>query len=565
MTKALYRAFRPQTFDDVIDQDPITRVLKNQVKSQETSHAYLFSGGRGTGKTSCAKILARAVNCLHPVDGNPCNECDNCKMILEETSMDVVEMDAASNRRIDDIRELRDKVKYPPSTLKYKVYIVDEAHMITNEGFNALLKIMEEPPSYLIFILATTEIEKIPATILSRTQRFDFMKISQEAIEGHLAKIASEIDLIIDPEALHTMALVADGAMRDALSLLDQLRATGEKHIDQKLLDSFLGTAGQFLEEMTDYLFQNNLSQALLLSQDLLDEGQDPKRVVKEWIAYFRSLLFLKGTEGQTNMDHLEKEIFQKRWQQASQVSMERIVTSLDLMLEYDLKMKTSNLSASLFQILISKLASFTPKEDLLLRISALEEKVEALLNGQVVTTKPIERQEVHNIHPEKKEEKDQEITTKKEEIKNQEQEVKNREEDTKEKKDVKLTKEGEKNQDPISQYFSENKASICQKVQENGLVPAPIMNMCLCMRKRGNQYVLLFSEKSMAAHAYVGGKLKELEKLFSEMMGKELQLSLGVFEQEDFDQVLKEEKDRDEKIIRDLEETFPKDILKII
>ncbi|NMB09521.1 MAG: DNA polymerase III subunit gamma/tau [Tissierellia bacterium] len=177
MKKAIYREYRPKTFKEVLGQKHITQILENQVKNDNIGHAYIFSGTRGTGKTSCAKILARAVNCLNPVDGSPCNECENCKSILNEETLDIVEMDAASNRRIDDIRELRDKVVYPPANLKYKVYIIDEAHMITNEGFNALLKIMEEPPKHLIFILATTEIEKIPQTILSRCQRYEFKRI----------------------------------------------------------------------------------------------------------------------------------------------------------------------------------------------------------------------------------------------------------------------------------------------------------------------------------------------------------------------------------------------------
>ena len=190
MQKALYRAYRPQTFDEVVGQDAIVTALKNQIMTGQIGHAYLFAGTRGTGKTSCAKIFARAVNCLDSHDGNPCNACAHCRAILDETTMDVVEMDAASNRGIDDIRELRETVIYPPAQVRYKVYIIDEAHMITKEAFNALLKIMEEPPSHLIFILATTEPERIPATILSRVQRYEFKRIEPEVIAKRLAMVA---------------------------------------------------------------------------------------------------------------------------------------------------------------------------------------------------------------------------------------------------------------------------------------------------------------------------------------------------------------------------------------
>ncbi len=231
MRKAIYREYRPKTFDEVLGQEQVTEVLKNQVKNNLISHAYIFSGTRGTGKTSCAKILARAVNCLNPKDGSPCNECENCKMILSEESFDIVEMDAASNRRIEDIRNLRDKVIFPPANLKYKVYIIDEAHMITNEGFNALLKIMEEPPKHLVFILATTEIEKIPQTILSRCQRFEFNRMESKYIIENIKKITSDLGVKIDEQSLVELANEADGAMRDALSNLDQVLSLGKKEI----------------------------------------------------------------------------------------------------------------------------------------------------------------------------------------------------------------------------------------------------------------------------------------------------------------------------------------------
>ncbi|MDY3987199.1 MAG: DNA polymerase III subunit gamma/tau, partial [Peptoniphilaceae bacterium] len=295
MKKALYRAYRPQTFDAVLGQDHITRVLKNQVQSRTPAHAYLFAGTRGTGKTSCAKILARAVNCLHPVNGNPCNECENCRAILEETTMDVVEMDAASNRRIDDIRELRDNVIYPPTLLKYKVYIIDEAHMITNEGFNALLKIMEEPPEHLIFILATTEMERIPVTILSRTQRYEFKRLELADIEKEVQYVAGEVGLDIYPDALHSIAIAADGAMRDALSLLDQVLASGKTTITQEIVDAVLGTVGyRSLTTLTQAVLADDLPAAFQQVEALLQNGKDAHILLKEWLEYWRLLLLIK-------------------------------------------------------------------------------------------------------------------------------------------------------------------------------------------------------------------------------------------------------------------------------
>ena len=223
MHQALYRLYRPKTFDEILGQDAVVSVLKEQVRTGAIGHAYLFSGMRGTGKTSCAKVFARALNCLDPQGGNPCNHCENCEKVLEEATIDIIEMDAASNRRIDDIRDLRERVIYLPQDLNYKVYIIDEAHMITNEGFNALLKTLEEPPSHLVFILATTEPEKIPKTILSRVQRFHFARLSDEVIASHVADVLRREEKTFDDDVPEKIALRSGGAMRDALTSLDQL------------------------------------------------------------------------------------------------------------------------------------------------------------------------------------------------------------------------------------------------------------------------------------------------------------------------------------------------------
>ena len=393
MKKAIYRAFRPKTFDQVLGQDHITRVLKNQIRSGQPGHAYLFAGTRGTGKTSCAKIFARAVGCLHPVDGNPCNECENCKAILEETTLDVVEMDAASNRRIDDIRELKEHVVYPPSQLEYKVYIIDEAHMITREAFNALLKIMEEPPDHLIFILATTDPDQVPDTILSRLQRYEFKRLDIPSIEKNIRHIAGELDLTVEDSALHAMAIAADGAMRDALSLMDQVLAGGGETIDEETVQAILGTVGyQSMSEMVAAIFQNRLSQTLSLSQDLLDQGKDPHTFIKELVEYFRLLLLVKGMDQKDKLPLDPAQVLELQ-DLVEEVEMDRIIDSLSLLLETEEVLRRSDFSEAVFQAGLVRLVNYVDRKSLASRLAALEEKAETIQRWE--TPRALVREEV--------------------------------------------------------------------------------------------------------------------------------------------------------------------------
>ena len=293
--RALYRVFRPQTFSEVRGQNHISTTLKNAIVTERLAHAYLFCGPRGTGKTSSAKILAKAVNCLDLQNGEPCNQCANCKAINEENFLDVLEIDAASNRGIDEIRDLRDKVRFAPSQGKRKVYIIDEVHMLTNEAFNALLKTLEEPPAHVLFILATTEPQKIPLTILSRCQRFDFRKINTAEIADHLAEIVKEEGVSISDDALNAIARKAAGGMRDAISVLDQCIAFAGSRIELHHVELVLGTVSEeATASLIDAVLQQDYSRLFLLLHDFMQQGKDIKQILRDCIQYARQLLLLK-------------------------------------------------------------------------------------------------------------------------------------------------------------------------------------------------------------------------------------------------------------------------------
>ncbi|MDG4658599.1 DNA polymerase III subunit gamma/tau [Ectobacillus antri] len=297
--QALYRTWRPQMFEDVVGQKHVTKTLQNALLQQKVSHAYLFSGPRGTGKTTIAKVFAKAVNCEQAPTAEPCNNCPSCLGITDGTIGDVLEIDAASNNGVDEIRDIRDKVKYAPSSVRYKVYIIDEVHMLSIGAFNALLKTLEEPPKHVIFILATTEPHKIPPTIISRCQRFEFRKISVQDIVERLTTVVHNEHITITDEALHIVARTAEGGMRDALSLLDQAISYSENEVTAEEVLTVTGSVSQqYLNQLVECIYDNNVAEALRIVNRMMNQGKDPLRFMEDFIYYFRDMLLYQTSSG---------------------------------------------------------------------------------------------------------------------------------------------------------------------------------------------------------------------------------------------------------------------------
>ena len=338
MYRALYRKWRPQRFEDVVGQRAIVTALKNQITANRVGHAYLFTGVRGTGKTTCAKIFAKAVNCLHPVNGDPCGECEICKGIDNGSILDVVEMDAASNNGVDDIRDLRDETAYTPSACKYEVYIIDEVHMLSTAAFNALLKTLEEPPAHVIFILATTEIQKVPATILSRCQRYDFTRIGPEDIARRVEYIAGEEKLELSPDGAELIARLADGALRDALSILDTCAGVTAK-IDADVVRRMAGvTDRSYLFRISDALEAQDGATALAQLAQLRQQSVDVKRLTEELIAHYRALMLAALPGGQSLLSGVspeEEALYLEKGPQLGQREAIRAIRALGSALEH--------------------------------------------------------------------------------------------------------------------------------------------------------------------------------------------------------------------------------------
>lgn len=332
MYRVLYRKWRPAVFTDVSGQEHITSTLQNEVSSGRLNHAYLFTGSRGTGKTTCAKILAKAVNCLNPQNGNPCGECEICKGIDDGSILDIVEMDAASNRKIDDIRQIIDEVQFKPAKCKYRVYIVDEVHMLTTEAFNALLKTLEEPPEHVIFILATTEVHKLPQTIRSRCQRFDFHRIPPKAIADRVEYVVSQENAEITESAALMLASVADGALRDALSLLDSCLAVSS-HIDEEVVRNAAGLVSKtYLFELAAAIINKNPTKSLEIIDRLYSESKDMARLCDELVEHFRALMLIKTIKNPRDILIMSDDEFEQAVTQSDYLSLADIVFYMDVL-----------------------------------------------------------------------------------------------------------------------------------------------------------------------------------------------------------------------------------------
>lgn len=384
MYQVLYRKYRPKVFADVYGQEHVTSTLKNEIKENRIAHAYLFTGSRGTGKTTCAKILAKAVNCENSIDGEPCNECEVCKGLDSGTIYDVVEIDAASNNGVDNIRDLREEANYTPSRGKYRVYIIDEVHMLSTGAFNALLKTLEEPPAHVIFILATTEVHKLPATILSRCQRFDFKRIQPETMSVRLKQVTQLEGMELDDDAAILIARIADGALRDGLSILDQCAGRSKK-IDSALVSEVAGLAGrEALYKLTDCICTQNSSSAMTVISELYQNSYDMERLCVEMINHLRNFLIVKTVKDSRGLIICTDDEYNSIILSAENFTLENVIFALDLFQDALTKIKTGANARVELEMAFVKLCE--PKLDvnidsLVDRISKLERAVNRGVN----------------------------------------------------------------------------------------------------------------------------------------------------------------------------------------
>ncbi|MFR3072025.1 MAG: DNA polymerase III subunit gamma/tau [Paeniclostridium sp.] len=536
MHKALYRAYRPQTFKDVVGQEHIIKTLKNQIQNNNVGHAYLFCGTRGTGKTSTAKIFARAVNCEDSVNEEPCNECEVCKDILNDNNMDVIEIDAASNNSVDDIREIRENVKYTPAKCKYKVYIIDEVHMLSQGAFNALLKTLEEPPSYVIFILATTEPHKIPATILSRCQRFDFKRVTVKDMSSRMKEICEDVNVEVDDRALNLIARNSQGALRDALSILDQCMSFSENKIEYKDVVDLLGTVNvEQLFEMADYVIKEDTKKCLEILNEFVIWGKDIKNLIDDLIDHFRNLMVCKVSNDLDEIISLPEEIIDQLKSQAETIETNEIIRILNILSVTQDDIKASSNPRVLAEVSIMKLSQpmfDDSKEALLKRISNLEEVIRS---GNITVNNNQDTKEQVVTQEEEKYEEKEEIYY--EEVKSE---------------DVKLVEKSWEN--------------ILTNIKKDRNMPVyAILREAKDFNVNSNTLYIIFDDK----FAFAKNKLSDVKTLsyIEGVVRDTINRSFGIkiilkSESKNIKlEIEKEEKDKGEQI---LEEVFPKEILDI-
>ncbi len=398
MYRAFYRKYRPSTFTDVVGQGHITKTLENAVKTGKTSHAYLFTGSRGTGKTSCAKILAKAVNCINSQDGNPCNECEICRGIDNGSILDIIEIDAASNNGVDNIRDLREEANFTPANAKYRVYIIDEVHMLSIGAFNALLKTLEEPPAHVIFILATTEVHKLPSTILSRCQRFDFKRIPPEDIAGRLLEVAAKENLQLAQDGAMLIARIADGAMRDALSLLDRC-SSYEGIIDSAAVASSAGLAGrEYIFELCDCIIEKDAAKALEVVNKLYNDSCDMERLITELTSHFRNLMVSKAVKNFETMIICSQGEIDIIRQQSEKTTLATIMSCIDVLTASAATMKQGANRRTSAELCIIRLCTPSLDSDMNAILRRLNELETAVASGKIAVkpqTPPPAKEEV--------------------------------------------------------------------------------------------------------------------------------------------------------------------------
>lgn len=384
MYRAFYRKYRPAAFTDVVGQGHITKTLENAVKTGKTSHAYLFTGSRGTGKTSCAKILAKAVNCLNSQNGNPCNECEICRGIDNGSILDIIEIDAASNNGVDNIRDLREEANFTPANAKYRVYIIDEVHMLSIGAFNALLKTLEEPPAHVIFILATTEVHKLPSTILSRCQRFDFKRIPPEEIAGRLLEVAAKENLQLADDGAMLIARIADGAMRDALSLLDRC-SSYEGVINSAAVAASAGLAGrEYIFEICDCIIEKDAAKALEIVNRLYNDSCDMERLITELTSHFRNLMVSKAVKNFENMIICSQGEIDIIRQQSEKTTLATIMSCIDVLTASAATMKQGANRRTSAELCIIRLCTPSLDSDMNAILRRLNELESAVASGKI-------------------------------------------------------------------------------------------------------------------------------------------------------------------------------------
>jgi len=520
---ALYRQWRPQTFNEVVGQDHIVRILKNQIDSNRVSHAYLFCGSRGTGKTSTAKIFARAINCQKPVEGSPCGQCDVCKNLSLENNMDILEIDAASNNKVEEMRELLDKVKYPPAVGRYKVYIIDEAHMLSIGAFNALLKTLEEPPEHVVFILATTEPHKVPATIMSRCQRYDFKRISLKVMVDRLRRIGQEMNAKIEPEALETIARWAEGGMRDAISLLDQCMGFSNGVITNEVVLAILGTADQeFIFSFMENIMKGQISSLLKQVDVLVEDGRDIPVFVRDLIYHLRNLLLTKVCDEPEELLDVSESTLERYQEQAQYANESRLIRAIEILSTLEAELKWNSQPRIMLEMALVKMTRPEQEdsfEALVDRISVLEDK---LSKGVVVS--PLSDQPSLIQNSQENKEKEDKSERNLDNNDNEDKEIKGFKQKTGEEKADKLQKKAIAEEKELQQVWSD----ILKTIKKERVAIYSLLRNAM-LREAGNGLVFLVfpsQEGFYAAAIEREDNRKYIQDLIMRFTGKEVRVS---------------------------------------